>query len=210
MVDGLLYKLFTELGIKGRMWLAIKDLYTDVKAHVLYSGSISRSFDISQGTGQGRIPAPFMYKVYINSFLHVFAGHCYLICINSSKLASSSFKDDISLTALHQSFLTTFMNICDEYGLTWRYEFNHSESGIVTFGETKAVHCASMNEREWRLGNDTVEELYDREYKNLGVLKNYIGSFSSDVTDNIEKSRKRLRWYFPPTLTDGKQIHSFL
>ena len=29
-IDGLLFKLFSELGIKGRMWLAIKDLYTIV------------------------------------------------------------------------------------------------------------------------------------------------------------------------------------
>ena len=45
-IDGLLYKLFTELGIKGRMWVAIKDLYTDVKAQVLYSGSLSRSSNV--------------------------------------------------------------------------------------------------------------------------------------------------------------------
>ena len=51
-IDGLLYKLFNGLGIKGRMWLAIKDLYTDVKAQVLYSGELSREFDVSQGTGQ--------------------------------------------------------------------------------------------------------------------------------------------------------------
>ena len=76
-IDGLLYKLFTELGIKGRMWVAIKDLYTDVIAQVLYSGSLSRSFDVSQSTGQGRILAPFMYKVYINSLLHVLTDHCY-------------------------------------------------------------------------------------------------------------------------------------
>ena len=62
-IDGLLYKLFNDLGIKGRMWLAIKDLYTDVKAQVLYSGELSGEFDVSQGTGQGRIFAPFMYKV---------------------------------------------------------------------------------------------------------------------------------------------------
>ena len=47
-IDGLLYKLFNDLGIKGRMWLAIKDLYTDVKAQVLYSGELSREFDVSQ------------------------------------------------------------------------------------------------------------------------------------------------------------------
>ena len=36
--DGLLYKLFLELGIKGRMWLAIRDLYTNVKAQVFLRG----------------------------------------------------------------------------------------------------------------------------------------------------------------------------
>ena len=59
-IDGLLYKLFSEFGVKGRMWLAIKTLYTGVKAPVLYSGSLSRKFVVSQGTGQGRILAPFM------------------------------------------------------------------------------------------------------------------------------------------------------
>ena len=46
-IDNLLFKLFTELGINGRMWLAIKDLYSNVKARVLYSGSLSRMFCIS-------------------------------------------------------------------------------------------------------------------------------------------------------------------
>ena len=59
-IDGLLFKLFSELGINGRMWLVIKDLYTDVKAKVLYTGALSREIDILQVTGQGRILAPFM------------------------------------------------------------------------------------------------------------------------------------------------------
>ena len=40
---------------------------------------------------------------------------------------------------------------------------------------------------EWILGGEIADDLY--EYKNLGVLKNYIGSFSSNVDDNIEKTR---------------------
>ena len=65
-IDGILHKLFSELGTGGRMWKVIKDLYTNVKAQVLYAGSFSRNIDVSQGTGQGRILAPFMYKVYVN------------------------------------------------------------------------------------------------------------------------------------------------
>ena len=31
-IDGILYKLFSGLGIRGRMWKVMKDLYTNVKA----------------------------------------------------------------------------------------------------------------------------------------------------------------------------------
>ena len=45
-----------------------------------------------------------------------------------------------------------------------------------------------MKEREWALGDNTVEELY--ECKKLGVLKNYCGSFASNIFDNVDKTRK--------------------
>ena len=60
------------------------------------------------------------------------------------------------------------------------------KSGIVTFGETKCQHFISMNKHRWVLGSETVEEFC--EYKNIGVLKNYVGSFSSNVINNIEKN----------------------
>ena len=145
-IDGLLFKLF---GLNGRLWLVIKDLYTNVKAKVLYAGALSREIDILQGTGQGRILAPFMYKIFIYSLLKVLTDHCYAISINRLSLPPPSFDDDISLLALHPSFLETFMNICHAYGKTWRYEFNHTKSGVVTFGETKPIHSQLMREREW-------------------------------------------------------------
>ena len=173
-IDRILYKLFSKLGIGSRMWKVIKDLYTNVKTQVLYAESLPIKIDVSQGTGQGRILAPFMYKVYVNGLLHVLTNHCYAIFINGIRIPSPSFADDITLLALHPSFLKTFMSICYRYGVKWRYEFNHSKSGIVTFGESKPQHFESMKNRMWLLWDTIVDELY--EYKNLGVLKNYMGS----------------------------------
>ena len=170
-IDGLLHKLFTEFDIRGSMWLAIKkDLYTEVRGQVLYSNTLFRKFDISQGTGQGRILAPFMYKVYINSLLNELTKHCYAVSINQLSLPSPSFADDIALFALYPTFLTSLMGMCYKYSTKWRYEFNHTKSGVVTYGETKPVHFEEMKELEWILGDVTVDELY--EHKNLGVLKN--------------------------------------
>ena len=61
--------------------------------------------------------------------------------------------------------------------------------------------------RESRLGDDIVEELC--EYKNLGVLKNYIGSFSSNVTDNIQKTRKKAGVIFSSSL-DRRQTNPLI
>ena len=51
-----------------------------------------------------------------------------------------------------------------------------------------------MKEREWMIGDAIVNDLY--EYKNLGVLKNYVNSFASNVEDNIEKARKQADMIF--------------
>ena len=101
-----------------------------MKAQVLYEVVFSRKFSVSQGTGQGRIFAPLMYKVYINNLLCELSDHCFSISIHGLRLPSPSFADDI------------------DYGVRWRYEFNNSKSGIVTFGETKTQHFISMNNYE--------------------------------------------------------------
>ena len=59
--DGLLFKLFYEF--------ALRSLYTGMKAYMLCFGSLSGKFDTLQDTGQSRLLALFMYKVYINGLL---------------------------------------------------------------------------------------------------------------------------------------------
>ena len=71
------------------------------------------------------------------------------ISIHGFRFLPPSFAYDISLLASHPSFLQTFMNICFDYGVRWRYEFNNLKSHIVTFGETKSRHFISMNKRSW-------------------------------------------------------------
>ena len=64
-----------------------------------------------------------------------------------------------------------------------------------------------MKERKWILRDGTLDELY--EYKTLGVLKNYIGSFSSNVKDNIDKTRKKARMIFSSNF-DRRRVNPFI
>ena len=52
-----------------------------------------------------------------------------------------------------------------------------------------------------------MEELY--EYKNLGVLKNYVGSFSSNIDDNIDKTRRKAGMIFSSNL-DRRKVNPLI
>ena len=47
-----------------------------------------------------------------------------------------------------------------------------------------------------------MEEVY--EYKNLGVLKNYVRSFSSNIDNNINKTTKKVGMIFSSNLDHQK------
>ena len=98
-----------------------------------------------------------------------------------------------------------FLHMCYCYSLKWRYEFNNTKSGVL--GETKTIHYESMKKCEWILGEDTADELY--EYKNFGGLKNYIGSFTSNVDDNIENTRNNAGMIFSFHLDLRKVFHLY-
>ena len=79
------------------------------------------------------------------------------------------------------------MNTACEYSLKWRYEFNNIKSGIVTYGEPEPLTLLTCRKDHGPcMGVENVDELY--EYKNLGVYKNYYGSFVANIDESIEKN----------------------
>ena len=73
---------------------------------------MSRSFSIFQGTGKGRILAPFMYNEYINSLMNELTEQNFAICISGIKLSALSSPDDAFLLVLYPTFLSAFHEYC--------------------------------------------------------------------------------------------------
>ena len=121
-IDGLLHKLKYKLGIDPKMWLIIKELFSGLKGSVIFSGHISSSFSTSQGSEQGRILAPFLYKVYINQ---LFMELCQLgigITLFNHSLSAPSFADDTTLLACFPSCLNMMIQLAYKYSCNWRYQ----------------------------------------------------------------------------------------
>ena len=177
------------MGVCGKMWLILKDLYIEVQGFVTYGGSTSGLFSIDQGSGQGRIDAPFLYKVFINRLLIIISNDPYSLSLENIPVGCLTFADDLTLLVLFPSFLQHLTSIVFDFSIKWRYEFNHNKSGVVVSGESKIQHAKNMLSRKFNLGLDVVKER--KEYKNLGVTKNYAHSCSRDIDEAIKKARRK-------------------
>ena len=204
-INGLLYKLKHELNIDPKIWLVIRELYKDVEGQVIFNGGISRSFSIiSQGSGQGRILSPFLYKVYINRLLVELNNINIGISLLNHSLSSPCFADDLTLVSCYPTCLKILIQIAYEYSCKWRYQFNYDrKTAVVVFGETPVSHSVKMKARQWNVGPNSIYEL--SEYVNLGVFKNYCGSFDKTLMKISPRQGKRQECCFLLILTEGEK-----
>ena len=121
------FKLNNELRIDSGLWHIIRDLYQDLQAHVIHDGQLSSKFFISQGSGQGRISAPFMYKVYINSLIRKICDIKVGICLTNRFCSSPTFADDMTLLSPRASALSTLIRCAYDYCCKWRYEYHNEK-----------------------------------------------------------------------------------
>ena len=78
------------------------------------------------------------------------------------------------------------MSIVFHFSIRWRYEFNHTKSGVVVFGESKIQHAKNMMSRKFNLGLDVVKE-----YKNVRATKECAHSCSGDIDEAIKQTRRK-------------------
>ena len=116
------------------------------------------------------------------------------ICLTNRFCSAPTFADDMTLLGLHASALSTLIRCAYDYYCKWRYEHHNEKSGTVVFGETLAMHGRMINTRKFFIGSSLIEET--KEYTNLGIYKNYCGSFSTNIDENITKTRKKAGMLF--------------
>ena len=66
--DGLWSKLW-DMGVKGRMWRVVKNMYEASRSAVLLEGEKSEIFNVEQGVAQGCSLSPILFSVFINDLL---------------------------------------------------------------------------------------------------------------------------------------------
>ena len=65
-----------DIGVKGKLWRIIRNLYQGNRSRVLVNGQKSEFFPIDQGVAQGDPLSPTLYAIFENALLQeLHAGH---------------------------------------------------------------------------------------------------------------------------------------
>jgi exonuclease III len=129
--DGLLFKLW-NMGVRGKLWHAVRAMYANNKTSILVNGVPTRMFDTLQGVRQGATESPLMFKIFIDGLVAELRKEGLGIGMsNGEMLDGLLFADDIVLFAKTTRHLQTLIRVVEEYSRKWRFEENLGKCGIM-------------------------------------------------------------------------------
>ena len=65
----MLYKLYQNMGIKGKCLRIIQHWYTEMKEMVRIDDCYSRCYNLLQGTRQGGVLSPWLFTAFVNDLI---------------------------------------------------------------------------------------------------------------------------------------------
>ena len=100
---------------------------------VRWGGSLSRSFKVTNGVGQGGVLSPYLFAIYMDDFSQKLNKLKLGCMINDSCLNHILFADDLCCFSPSLTGLQDLVNVCNAYASSHDIVFNCRKSGGVLF-----------------------------------------------------------------------------
>ena len=163
-----------KVGVRGKMWRVIKEMYRVSRSAVLLDGECSEAFDVQQGVAQGCSLSPILFSVFINGLLKEVeqAGL-------GVELSDGSIIGGMLLAIQRKNF-----NVAHAYCCKWRLKANVSKSAVVVFAR-------ELVEGSWNWGEQALPRL--SKYTYLGVDFTSNGAWDEHVKRVLQNGRKKIK-----------------
>ena len=180
---GLWYKLW-DMGVKGKMWRVIKDMYKEPRSVVLLEGQKSSSFNIEQGVAQGCSLSSILFSVFINDLLKEVENAELGVELNSGKRISGMlFADDFVGVSESRDNLQKLIDIVYRYCNKWRLRANVSKSAVMVFSK-------SVVRGDWMWGEHKLPNVTSYSY--LGIEFCYNGAWDMHIKRVVDAGKRKL------------------
>ena len=185
--DGLWHKM-RELGVKGKMWRMIREMYSDVKSRCFVGEATTDWFDVDVGVRQGCVLSPILFNMFINGLAEEVKSLGLGVKVDDGEgnLSILLYADDICLIAENPRHLQRMLDAISVYSSRWRFQINLGKTAGVVFGMSWKK---GQETRLWYKGRRV--EMRDR-YKYLGMIFHCNGTWKVEKKKMIRKARRRV------------------
>ena len=130
--DGL-WKRLIEVGITGKMWRVLHNLYSVVESCVLVGADRTEWFSLDAGLRQGCILSPILFAVFIDGLARAVKAAGTKQTLADLNVNILLFADDLVLIGHNRQDLQKLLDLVFGYSQKWRFQFNTAKSKVVVF-----------------------------------------------------------------------------
>ena len=127
-----MYKLLLY-GVSGKLYEAVKALYSSTSACIKLSGTHSNWFQTVSGVRQGDSLSPTLFNVYINDLVEEISDLNLGVNIGESILSTLLYADDLVLMADTEENLHTMLNKLYDWCKRWQMKINFNKTNVIHF-----------------------------------------------------------------------------
>ena len=120
-----------DMGIQGKLWLVIRNIYNVNSSCVFLNGCKSDYFDIYQGVAQGCTLSPTLFLIFIDGLMKEIERT--VPSLPSLELNGLLFADDFVGLSNSEQGLQALIDVVYAYSKKWRFEANVAKCAVVVF-----------------------------------------------------------------------------
>ena len=134
-----LFQLLMDRNLPSPIIRMLIDLYTRQKMCVVWNGSKSSKFDVTNGVKQGGVLSPILFCVYVDDLLKGLKKNGVGCYVGSIYCGAFGYADDIILLSPSVNGLQNMLNYCSSYANKYDIKFNSNKSKAIVFCKQKSV-----------------------------------------------------------------------
>lgn len=158
------------IGLRGRMWRILSNLYNKVQGQVQFGSLLTDFFDIDEGVKQGCVLSPILFCIFINELSKMIKEAKLGVRVCNVQIGCLFWADDVVLISEDGFELQKMLNIAASFADQWRLQFNYGKSNVLVTGRR------NPGKKLWSLGDGFISEV--NQYKYLGI------QISSNLSDH--------------------------
>ena len=179
--EGILYKL-RENHVGLKLFNIVKDMYKCCESAVKIENKFSDFFRIERGVKQGDSLSPTLFNCFINDLHSVFDSTCDPVCLDTRKINTLSFADDLVILSESAKGLQLALKKLENYCRKWQLTVNIKKTKILIFGGP------SQSNDKFFYKNEFLCEV--KEFNFLGNIIDQKGKFKRSFQELSKKGLK--------------------